>query len=56
MPVTAIDHVTVIGAGNMGHGIAEITAIAGYDVTLRDIEEVTALARRARVSQPHDND
>ena len=39
MPVTAIDHVTVIGAGNMGHGIAEVTAMAGYDVTLRDIEE-----------------
>ena len=38
MPVTAIDHVTVTGAGNMGHGTAEVTAIAGYDVTLRDIE------------------
>ena len=38
MSVTAIDHVTVIGAGNMGHGIAEVTAIAGCDVTLRAIE------------------
>ncbi len=33
-----IDHVAVLGAGNMGHGIAEIVAIAGYTVTLRDIE------------------
>jgi len=34
-----IDLVTVLGAGNMGHGIAEVSAIAGYDVVLRDIEE-----------------
>ncbi|QLG29357.1 3-hydroxyacyl-CoA dehydrogenase [Halorarum halophilum] len=39
MPRDGIDHVTVLGAGNMGHGIAEVAAIAGYDVTMRDIEE-----------------
>ncbi len=39
MRVDAIDRVTVLGAGTMGHGIAEVAAIAGYDVTLRDIEE-----------------
>ncbi|NIB99642.1 3-hydroxyacyl-CoA dehydrogenase NAD-binding domain-containing protein [Halobacterium sp. R2-5] len=33
-----IQNVTVLGAGSMGHGIAEIAAIAGYDVVLRDIE------------------
>ncbi|WP_394739593.1 3-hydroxyacyl-CoA dehydrogenase/enoyl-CoA hydratase family protein [Natronococcus roseus] len=33
-----IERVAVLGAGNMGHGIAEVTAIAGYDVALRDIE------------------
>ncbi len=38
MTVDGIQRVTVLGAGNMGHGIAEVTAIAGYDVTLRDIE------------------
>jgi len=36
---TDIDRVAVIGAGSMGHGIAEVAAIAGYAVTLRDIEE-----------------
>jgi enoyl-CoA hydratase/3-hydroxyacyl-CoA dehydrogenase len=34
-----IEHVTVVGAGNMGHGIAELAALAGYEVHLRDIEE-----------------
>lgn len=29
----------VIGAGIMGHGIAELLALAGYDVTLVDISE-----------------
>lgn len=29
----------VIGAGTMGHGIAQVGATAGYEVTLRDVEE-----------------
>ncbi|SEH51568.1 3-hydroxyacyl-CoA dehydrogenase [Halopenitus malekzadehii] len=32
-------NVTVLGAGTMGHGIAQVTAMAGHDVTIRDIEE-----------------
>jgi len=35
----SIDRVAVLGAGNMGHGIAEVVAMAGYDVTMRDIEQ-----------------
>ncbi|ELY93022.1 3-hydroxybutyryl-CoA dehydrogenase [Natrialba chahannaoensis JCM 10990] len=31
--------VTVLGAGSMGHGIAQVSAMAGYDVVLRDIED-----------------
>ena len=31
-------HVTVLGAGTMGHGIAQVSAMVGHDVTLRDIE------------------
>ncbi|NKE37233.1 3-hydroxybutyryl-CoA dehydrogenase [Natronococcus sp. JC468] len=33
-----IKRVAVLGAGSMGHGIAEVAALGGYDVTLRDIE------------------
>ncbi len=29
----------MLGAGNMGHGIAEVAALAGYRVNLRDIKE-----------------
>jgi enoyl-CoA hydratase/3-hydroxyacyl-CoA dehydrogenase len=34
-----IETVAVLGAGNMGHGIAEVAALAGYDVNLRDVKE-----------------
>ncbi len=38
MNVEEIDRVAVLGAGNMGHGITEVVAIAGYEVTMRDVE------------------
>jgi enoyl-CoA hydratase / 3-hydroxyacyl-CoA dehydrogenase len=34
-----INQITVLGSGIMGHGIAQITAMAGYNVILRDIEQ-----------------
>jgi len=34
---SAIKHVTVIGGGLMGSGIAQVTAAAGYDVTIVEI-------------------
>ncbi|MFB6109935.1 MAG: 3-hydroxyacyl-CoA dehydrogenase/enoyl-CoA hydratase family protein, partial [Halodesulfurarchaeum sp.] len=34
-----IDQIAVLGAGNMGHGITEVAAMAGYDVVMRDIEQ-----------------
>ena len=34
-----IGTVAVLGAGNMGHGIAEVAALAGYEVRMRDITE-----------------
>ncbi|WP_332899456.1 3-hydroxyacyl-CoA dehydrogenase family protein [Haladaptatus sp. CMSO5] len=41
-------HVTVLGAGTMGHGIAQVSAMAGHDVFLRDIDEsVLSEARNA---------
>jgi len=39
MTVDSIQRVAVLGAGNMGHGIAEVAAMAGYEVAMRDIEE-----------------
>ncbi|WP_158056313.1 3-hydroxyacyl-CoA dehydrogenase/enoyl-CoA hydratase family protein [Halorussus halophilus] len=39
MEVDDINTIAVLGAGNMGHGIAEVAAIAGFDVNLRDIKD-----------------
>lgn len=39
-----IETVAVIGAGTMGHGIAQVAAAAGYRVVLRDVDRET-LAR-----------
>ncbi|TXT59917.1 MAG: putative 3-hydroxybutyryl-CoA dehydrogenase [Promethearchaeota archaeon] len=36
---TDIENVTIIGAGEMGHGIAQIALMAGYSVTLADIKD-----------------
>ena len=34
-----IKNVTVLGSGIMGHGISQVSAMAGYNVVLRDIEQ-----------------
>jgi 3-hydroxybutyryl-CoA dehydrogenase len=39
LPVPEIRRIGVIGAGQMGAGIAEVAAVAGYDVRLLDIEQ-----------------
>ena len=39
MELADVETVAVLGAGNMGHGIAEVAALAGYDVRMRDINE-----------------
>jgi 3-hydroxybutyryl-CoA dehydrogenase len=36
---TMIKKIGVIGAGQMGNGIAHVCAVAGYDVTLQDISQ-----------------
>ncbi|WP_144903814.1 3-hydroxyacyl-CoA dehydrogenase/enoyl-CoA hydratase family protein [Halobellus captivus] len=39
MEIDDVNAITVLGAGSMGHGIAEVAALAGFEVRLRDIEE-----------------
>lgn len=39
MQLKSIEDVTVLGSGVMGHGIAQISATAGYNVKLRDIKK-----------------
>lgn len=39
MTLDEINTISVLGAGTMGHGIAEVAAMAGYEVRLRDINE-----------------
>ena len=39
MELDDVETITVLGAGNMGHGITEVAALAGYDVVMRDIQE-----------------
>ena len=36
-----IKQVGVLGAGLMGHGIAQVAAQAGYEVVLREVDEAT---------------
>jgi len=38
MQLEDVTQIAVLGAGNMGHGIAEVAALAGYAVTMRDVE------------------
>ena len=39
MDLEDIQTIAVMGAGNMGHGIAEVAALAGYEVKMRDIKD-----------------
>jgi 3-hydroxybutyryl-CoA dehydrogenase len=42
-------HVTVIGAGLMGHGIAQVFALAGHDVTIYDSAKASLDSAKARI-------
>ena len=39
MKLEDIKKIAVMGAGDMGHGIAEVALLAGYKVALRDVEQ-----------------
>ena len=46
---TSIERVTVLGAGVMGHGIAQVAAMAGHRVTLHDPDAAAAGRGLARI-------
>jgi 3-hydroxybutyryl-CoA dehydrogenase len=45
------ERVCVVGAGQMGSGIAQVAAVAGYDVTLVDISEAQLQKGRAGIER-----
>jgi len=47
----SIDHVGVIGAGQMGNGIAHVCALAGYSVVMLDAKAETLTAAMATVTK-----
>ena len=47
-PIKAI---AVLGAGTMGHGIAQVAAAGGYQVMLRDIDEPAVLRGRESIER-----
>lgn len=50
-----ISKVGVIGAGIMGHGIAEVIAIGGYEVTILDVNEEILSKARDKIRWSLDN-
>ncbi len=45
----SIERIGVIGAGQMGNGIAHVLSLAGFDVMLEDVN-ADQLARRSSAS------
>lgn len=54
MNIQDLKRVAVIGAGDMGHGIAQVALMAGYPVTLFDIKQEFAQRGRDRILQSLD--
>ena len=46
-----IHRIGIVGGGLMGSGIAEVSAKAGLDVTVREIDEATVSAARSRIEK-----
>lgn len=47
----AIKHVTVVGGGLMGSGIAQISATSGYNVTLVDVSDKVLVKSQASIKK-----
>jgi len=54
MKVEDIRKIAVMGAGDMGHGIAEVALLAGYQVTMCDIEQEFVDRGLARIKESLD--
>ena len=50
----AIEKIGVLGAGQMGHGIAQVAAVSGFDVVLYDIDGAALERARANVTRSLD--
>jgi 3-hydroxybutyryl-CoA dehydrogenase len=50
MELREIKHIGVLGAGLMGHGIAQVFASAGYDVNIYDADPATLRAAKDRIA------
>jgi 3-hydroxybutyryl-CoA dehydrogenase len=50
MKLQEINHVGILGAGLMGHGIAQVFASAGYRVNLYDVDDATLKAAKDRIA------
>ena len=44
-----MNRIAVIGSGTMGHGIAQVCAMAGYDVRLNDVNQAALDAALTKV-------
>jgi 3-hydroxybutyryl-CoA dehydrogenase len=51
MDLKEIKRIGVLGAGLMGHGIAQVFASAGYDVNLYDVDPATLRTAKDRVAR-----
>ena len=49
--MTEIKKVGVVGAGLMGHGIAQVTATGGLDVVLREVDDATLAKGLAKIEK-----
>ena len=49
--VAGIDRIGVIGAGQMGNGIAHVAAMAGYQVSLSDISQAALDKAKATIEK-----
>ena len=50
MELREIKHIGVLGAGLMGHGIAQVFASAGYDVNIYDVDSAALRAAKDRIA------